>query len=347
MASLLPEDIQDFVTLTLSHFKRGKWTDLSMDHTEYVSARIINEKNVVEQGGKDISFRLQTRNTGLARNTGLFAQDQTGVEDLMVSASCGWAMQTVNWSYDVYEDVFQSDEETIIREMVVREHAAQNDMVELNEENLWTAPTGTTDDRPFGIPFWLQKDASTTAEGAFNGGNPSGFTAGRAGLSSTTYPKWRNWTFGYTTVTQNDLVRKVKKALYATRFKAPNPHPSLGFGESKYHIFTTYAVREPLERLAESRNDNLGTDVAKYINTVTIGGVPLEAVPYLDANDSSDPLYGVNWKWMRPYVKKGVNMRRNKPKQSATQHNVYTVHTDNAMNYICYNLREMWVGSKA
>ncbi len=346
--ALTPDQVSDFVNLTLSNFKTNKWTDISLEHTHYVSADLVTEKKVEERGGKDISFRLQTRNTGNARNSGLYQQDQTSVEDVTVSASVPWAMQTVNYSYDIYEDLFQSDRETIVRELLVREHDAMNSMAELNEENLWSAPSGTSDTRPMGIPFWLQKDATTTVDGAFNGGNPSGFSAGCAGLSSTDYPKWKNWTFGYTSATSDDLVRKVKAAITKTSFVPPVPHPTLGFSKDmNYVIYTTYRVTEPLERLAESRNDNLGADVARYMNSVLIGGVPLKYVPYLEANDTSDPLYGVNWQVFRPFVKKGCNMRRNPPKQAARQHTVREVHIDNWMNYICYDRRKCFVGSKS
>ena len=344
--ALLPHQVTDFVNLTLSNFKKGKWTDISLEYPDYIASRVINRYKNVERGGPDLRFKLQTKNTGLARNTGMFDQDVTGVEDLTIEGVVTWTKQTVNWSYDIDEPLFQSDPETIISELLIREHACYNDMAELNEENLWGAPTSSDDKRPMGIPFWMQKDASTTPEGAFNGGNPSGWTAGCANISSTTYPRWKNWTFGYSAVTPDDLVRKVKKALYATQFKAPHPHPELGFGKSDFHIFTTYAVREPLERLAESRNDNLGKDVAKYINQVTIGGVPLEAVHYLDANDSSDPLYGVNWSVIRPFVKKGANMRQIK-KDAPLQRTVKQIHYDTWMNWICYNRRALWVGSKA
>jgi hypothetical protein len=229
----------------------------------------------------------------------------------------------------------------------MRDHDAMSDMAELNEENLWSAPVDGEDTRPMGIPFWLQKDATTTVGGGFNGGNPSGFAGGCAGVSSTTYPRWRNWTFGYAAVTPDDLVKKIKKALAFTNFQAPVPHPELAFGKSDYNIFTTYRVQEEMERLAETRNDNLGKDLAKYLNTVTVGGVPVKWVPYLEANDTSDPIYGVNWRTFRPFVKKGANMRRNPPKEAARQHTVREVHIDNWMNYICVNRRLNFVGSKS
>jgi hypothetical protein len=342
--ALTPDQVDDFVTLTLQYFKKYKWTDLSVDYQEYISATLIDEKKVVEEGGPQISFRIKTKNTGTARNTGMFAQDVTKVEDVMISAQVPWAMQTVNFSYDIYEDLFQSDRETIIKELQIRDHDAMTDMAELNEINLWSQPASTSDTRPMGIPYWIVKNV-TNMEGGFTGGDPTAGPA--AGVSSTTYPRWRNWAFKYVQVSTDDLIRKLKKALAFTNFKAPVPHPELGYGKSDYQILTTYRTAEPMERIAESRNDNLGSDLAKYQATVTVGGVPVKWVPYLEANDTSDPVYGINWRVFRPYVKRGANMRRNAPKEAAKQHTVREVHIDNWCNFICYNRRLQFVGSKA
>ena len=344
---LTPDQIDDFVELTLNAFKRNSWTDLSLEYQEYVFAKIVKPKMVVEQGGPQVAFKIKTKNTGNARISGMFDADNIGVDDVMQGASVPWSKQVTGFAYDIDEDMFQSDRETIIRELKIREHDAMSDMAELMEEKLWSAPSGPSDKSPMGIPFWLQKDATTTPEGGFNGGNPAGFTAGCAGVSSVDFPRWRNWTFGYTKVSTDDMVRKVKKAISYTRFMAPVPHPEVAFGDVKYEIFTTYRVQEPLERLAESRNDNLGTDVARYMGKVTIGGIPLGWVPYLDANDTTDPLYGVNWKVFRPFVKKGCNMRRSAPKIAPRQHTVREVFFDNWMNYICSNRRLCFAGSKA
>ena len=199
-----------------------------------------------------------------------------------------------------------------------------------------------------GIPFWLQKDTNTAAnDGTLNGRDPSGFTTGRGGISSTTYSKWRNWTFRYSAYTVDDLVRKIKRALVFTKFVPPVPTPELAYGAAQREIYTTYRVIEPLERLAETRNENLGNDVARYMGQVVVGGVPLRLAHYLEANDSNDPLYGVDWSVFRPFVRKGANMRRMGPMQMPKQHDGKTVHYDTWMNYCCYNLRKCWVGSLA
>lgn len=345
MALLTPEAIDDLVANTTRKFHKRKWVDISLDYQEYTAGEIINKDRIIEQGGSEIQWQLQVANTGASYISGMYGEDQTAVDDIVETAHVPWSKRVTSWSYDIDEGTFQSDEETIVSTLLMREHAAMNLEHEAVEGDLWSAPSSTSDKRPMGIPFWLQKDATTTPGGAFNGGNPDGFTAGCANVSSTTYANWRNWTFGYAGVTPDDLIVKLKKALHYTNFIAPDPHPQLGFGGVDYVIYTTYGVVEPLERMAESRNDNLGADVAKYLNRVTVGGVPFREVPYLTANDSTNPLYGVNKKYFRPFLKKGADHRRSGPYRAPKQNDVRNVFITTWMNYMCIDRRRQFVGS--
>jgi hypothetical protein len=340
---LLPDAVPDFVATTLKFMPVGRWVDLSLEYTEYVWASMVAPRAQSISGGIGVSFPIQVKNTETARPFGLFATDVTRVEDVMITANLPWSATTVSWSYDVMEPVFQSDRETIVEQLRIREHQAKNNMADRDETYLWSAPTGPTDNVLMGIPFWMQKYATST-DGAFGGGDPAGFTSGAAGIATATYPRWRNWVFKYTQYTVDDLIRKVKKSMFNTRFQAPVPHPELGFGKADYQIFTTYRVVEPLERLAETRNDNLGADLAKYLGQVVIGGVPMKAVPYLEYNDTSDPLYGVNWKALGIFTLKGGTMKRTF-KDAPNQHNVKNVFLDNWKQMGCYNRRALWVGS--
>lgn len=343
MTTLLAERIEDFIELTISKFDKGRWLDLSLEHQEYVSASLLTEKNINMSGSAIIDFKIQKKNTGNAKLSGLFAQDSTAVEDVMTSGQVNWAMTTTSWAYDIYEDAFQSEPETIIKLLKIREHDALNSLAELHEELLWSAPTSPSENGVYGIPFWLQKNAT---EGFF-GGNPLGFAGGAAGVDSNTLPRWRNWTFSYDRVSIDDMVRKFKRSLAWTHFKPPVPHPELGYGAAKYSGYTTYRVIEEMERLAESRNDNLGKDLAMYLGQVTIGGVPVKWVPYLEANDTTDPIYGINWKTIRPFVKAGAFMKRHPPKQAPRQRNVREVHIDSWWNMICQNRRANFCGYRA
>ena len=346
MALVTPDTLDDFVTLTLSRFKRRKWTDDSLPYTDYVYYTVFNKKKIVERGGKDISFRVQTKNAGNAKNTGLYAADNIGVEDVMVAANVPWRFQVTGFAYDEREPIFQSDKETIINELVIRDHVAHNDMAELTEKNLWGAPATTTSDEPMGVPFWITKDPDTTPEGDFLGTDPSGWSSsGRAGIKSTDVPRWKNYKFGYTSISPQDAIRKTKKALTFTNFMPPHPHPELGYGRAEYTIFTTYRVLNQLESMADMRNDNHKAELASYMNHVLIGGVPVRYVPYLEDTDTDDPMYGICWRHFRPFVHKNWNMVRKPPQAVSGQHNVRRVFIDNACNFTCERLRTQFVGS--
>lgn len=345
---LTHDQIDDFVTTTIKKFKKFKWTDISMEFPQYVSARVMRDRLVTETGGHAINFQVKVRNTGTARPSGLYDQDQTGTEDLMVQGEVGWTKQTANFSYDIDEDLFQSDDITIVKMLKIRDHAMKSDMVKLNEEHLWGAPNSTSHKVPYGIPFWLQKDPSTDADGGFNGGNPSTHSGGRAGISSTDHPAWSNWTFGYTSVTTSDAIAKIRNAMWWTEFQAPVPHPQLGYANAPREIYTVIDNMNELAILAETRNENLGNDVMRYHNDIVVNRVPVKPSFYLSVNDNTDkPFYGINWEDIRPFAKKGRFMRRTKPMVAPLQHTVRNVHLDNWMNWCAYNLRTSWVGSKA
>lgn len=348
--ALLPDQIDDFVNLTLDNFKRKRWVDLSLDLQDYVfaSKMFARKGKDPEKGGVQLNWKIQTQNTGTAKDSELYAIDDTGVKDLTTEAKQPWSKQTVNFSYDIDEDLFQSDRETIIRELEVREHSMYNDLFEHMEERMWTAPSSETQSprRPSGIPFWIQKSADTP-DGGFTGGDPAGFTNGAAGLTVASVPNWKNWSFNYTSTSRDDLVKKMRKACEFTHFKAPHSFSELGgMKDTNYSFHTTYRTLEGLERLLEGRNDNLGVDLNKYAGSVLMKGNPVMWVPYLEANDTSDPIYGICWDVFKYFFKKGAHMRRSKPQRAARQHTVREVHMDNWGNFACYNRRRLFVGYK-
>jgi len=342
MALLLPDKIDDFVNLTLDRFKKKRWVDISLDYQHHIfaSRTFQGQAKDPERGGVQLNWKLQTDNTGTFKDSAMFAVDQTGVKNLTIEAKQPWSKQTVNFSYDIHEDVFQSDMETIVRELEVREHSMYNDYFEGMEERLWGAPSSDTQDPrpPSGIPFWLQKNASD----GFTGGNPSGFSSGAAGVNTTTYANWKNYVAGYTTVSRDDLVTKWRKACAYTKFQAPKQYAELQgkVRDSDYAFYTTWTVLEALEKILETRNDNLGVDLAKYMDSTVFKGNPVTWVPYLTENDTSNPVYGVNWRKTKYFYKKGAYMQRHKPIQAARQHTVREVHMDSWGNFACYDRRQ-------
>ena len=347
---LLPDQLGDFVTLTLNNFKKKSWVDLSLDKQQHIFAQkfLSGKTRTPYSGGGQLEWKVQTTNTGTAKFSELYSVDATSVKDLMTTAKQPFTKATVNFSYDVDEDAFQSDRETIIREIDIRRHSAYNDYFELMEEALWSAPSSSTESprSPSGIPFWVQKSASTPS-GGFTGGDPSGFSNGAAGIKVSDVSNWKNWSFNYKSAgSRDDLVSKIRKAIAHCYFQAPKQFSELAGGkaESDHMFYTTYSVIADLEKLMESRNDNLGTDLMKYAGSVVIKGNPVIWVPYLDQNDSSNPIYGINHKVLQWHYKKGRDMLWHPPQKAARQHTVREVHCDSWGNFICLNRRRLFVG---
>ena len=144
--ALMPDQLDDFVNLTLQSFKRKSWIDLSLDqqHHIFASKFLSGKTRTPYQGGHQLNWKVQTSNTGTAKYSELYSVDATSVKDLTTEAKQPFCKLTANFSYDVHEDSFQSDRETIIREIDVRRHSMYNDVFELAETSLWTAPSSDT-----------------------------------------------------------------------------------------------------------------------------------------------------------------------------------------------------------
>lgn len=342
------EDIDDLVLNTLSHYEKRKYTDYAQEYPEYLCARLFGADKVKQTSGKDIQFRVKVRDQDNVRLVdGTYDEDTLSRVSMFEDATVPWRHIVNGYTYDVREMAIQGDPETIIDFIEENERSAEASHVYKCEEYLWGTPASSADKKtPWGITYWVQKDATTTVEGAFNGGNPSGFSDGAGGINATTYPKARNWTAGYSSVTTNDLVRKIKKALVMTNFKPVVATPELGFGAAKRVMVAPYRVLEPMERLAETRNDNLGNDLAKYLNEIVIGGVPVILSHWLEDNDTSDPVYGLNLQHWTMYMLRGFDRVRSGPAPRASMHNVRDVFYDTTMNYACVNRRSQFVISK-
>ena len=103
--ALLPTAIDDIVnkTLRLHEGRAGrKWTDLSLEFQSYVGmGSLVTGKKVKRSGGDQISFKVQTSNTGNYRRVGMYDVDDTKVDDTMKDALVQWRCQKTTFAGDV------------------------------------------------------------------------------------------------------------------------------------------------------------------------------------------------------------------------------------------------------
>jgi hypothetical protein len=313
---------------------------------------VMEKDQVEEQTGGSFVFVAKVVQSENAQFVNLAQEIVPTVEDHMIQGTVPIRHMNTHMAVEDREIIMNSGNEQQIVDLIKeRTTDAKISMADRMEVAGWSHPASSTALQAYGVPSWLVKDSS---EG-FNGGNPSGFSSGIAGINADTYPGWKNYTFSFNAVTRQDFVRKLKTGMYKTDWRTPVafPNPSgntggvkdRGIRNSMEH-FTTFNNTNQLEELCESRNDNLGNDLSRFSGQVTIQRTIIYAVPYLDAADSTDPIYSIDWRPWKIIFLRGENMKQTGPYRHPTQPRTNITHWDSSYQLVCRDRRKQSVGYK-
>jgi hypothetical protein len=334
-------DIDDAVLLTQEMLvKRGSFLDLQTDIMDHVAVREIwKGKKHKFNGGNDWEFQAQTDHNHSARTVGLYETDGSSMTDNMITMQVQPRHMNAHYIYDQREKTFQQGGVQIVDLIQTRYVGMMVSFYDLLEEILWSKPATSSDTTtPYGITYWVTKAAS---EG-FNGLDPSGFAAGRGGQSSTTYPRWANYGAPYVSITKQDLIRKMRRGHRKTQFRSPVSHAQPTVGGMGNGVYTNDSVIGIMEEILEDQNMNLGNDLAPKDGRSMFKGTPVTYAPKLD-DDTSNPVYMLDWKWFAVGVMPGWENQLTKPYMVPNKHTVRRVDLDATLNMICSNLRKQSV----
>jgi len=334
-------DIDDAVLLTLQNLiKKGAFLDLQTDLQDHVAVREMwKGKQKRFDGGYPWDFQAQIDHNYSARAVAMYETDGTAMTDTMIEGSVTPRHVNAHYIYDQREPAFQRGGKAIVDLIQTRYVAMMVSLYEYLEAVLWGKPVDDTDTlTPFGIAYWVVKNAT---EG-FTGGNPTGFTSGRAGINSTTYTRWKNWSAPYSEISKTDLVRKMRRAARKTRFRSVVSHAEPTLGAMANGIYTNDTVLGIMEELLEDQNMNLGNDLDSKGGRVQFKSSPVIYAPYLD-NDTENPVYMLDWKWLAIGVMPGWENNMTKPYMVPNKHLVRRVDLDATLQMICTNLRRQAV----
>lgn len=344
--SLRPEQIDDLVATTLNDYTRNVWLDLSLPLQKYFAMgnMILNNK-IGMDGGMSLQWQVRLTNAGNAKPVGLYEKDKVNIDQTIIAASVPFKFIETSWGYDVKEEAFNSSPAALISVVKSRQFGAYADMAELMEELWWGFPANATDagelKKPYGLLYWL---VPNSAEG-FNGGNASPH-ANCAGIdaSTTANAMWRNWTGTYASIDKQDCIKKIRKAMYKTKFVSPIPYPKIEGEGISYAMCSTYETIAEMESILEGQNDNLGNDVASKDGMVQIRGNKIVPIPYLDTNAGTNsawkknPIIGINLNHFKCVFKKGHMMRRSAI-TPGDSHDSRSVFYDSSLQFVNYDRR--------
>jgi len=336
--ALSDDQIADLVAGTLKDLGRGRYTELATDLQGFeVLPRVLKKGKInFIANGTGVQRNIMIDDGGAAKHVGLFSEDVTSAPDHLAQYTVPWRHSQTHWVFDRRETQMNSGPSAIVDMVKMRRAGAMISLAKLMEQSFFGKPVDSSDNiTPFGLDYWITPSQTQ----GFNGGNPSGFAAGAGGIDSAAYPRWANYTDGYTTVNKADLITKMRKAHRLTNFVSPISIPDYRKGAGQnFRIYVNEVTIAALETLGEAQNENLGRDLASMDGMITFRKNPLVYVPYLDA-DTTDPVRMINWNSFHINFLKGEYLRQDGPQKKADAHNVFEAHIDLTWNTDCDNRR--------
>jgi hypothetical protein len=345
----------DLLATTLPDLPDNEF-EVAWDYRDYeVCNRWFRQDRIDVDGGVTIDRRIMLDDSGTARYVRLYEPSTPNVVDVQKKVSVPWCQLETNWSVERREILRnRNSAKGFIKLLMSRRVDSMVSLANLLEEKAWDVPEDANDDlNPYGLPYWicLANDGINT-DGAFNGqtvryGDGTTGTT-RAGLDSSTYDKWRNWTAQYTAVNRA-LIKRMRRAFRAIRFRSPVVVKDMTEGpSSNFRIYMGLDTIVEFEEIAHGQNDNLGGEVAAFGGATTFRRVPMIDIPQLDSytvtdggsNDfEPDPIFMVNHSKFYPIVQEDDWLVESDPETDRTLHNVFTTFVDGSHQFMSTNLR--------
>lgn len=342
-----PQNITDLHIATRENaVGKGAWADVSITKQNHFFNRFLDKGKLIEDFGTKLTFRLQVAYAQTARTTGLFDQANVAIRrNTLVSGEVPWSKHDVSYSYDQDEPMFNgTDWQKIVDVTELLVHGAYNDWFEFAEDLLFTMPASASEVPQgfLGLPYWLVVDA-TELTPAFAGGNPSGHTAGAAGIDADTHTGWKNLTWGHNGM-DFEFIDSVRDAMWQGNFESPKPYKAAQTGRTGTFNATTKGNVQGLIKLLRSSNENYGDDaMGKNRNmTVPVNGQKVEACAKLtEESATNDEIwYSVNMAHLGIKGIGGKTMEWFDPILRPGTTDVYDVFMKTWMQMFCDNRRE-------
>jgi hypothetical protein len=363
MPSITASDIGDIVTFYLEDYSEKKtWSDAVRDYQHFITAdELFTKRRVDAPASEKCTWNLKVDRAQNTTADSFFKPDSLNRVDLGTKGELKWHFQKTHFMVEKREPAMRSKSRTqILDYLKMQESDMYDGFFEQNEDWFFTLPTypndGTAGDPlPFGLPYWITKYTSTAPFG-FNGAYPTGYTAGKGGVSDTTYSKWKNGTGLYASMSDSDFVALLSQCFDKCHFRAPRG----GFGENvparNYQLMSSYKPWQDYQHHIYGSNDDTGMDAGKWrggkpgdnFGYNIFRGIQWEWVPALtevggDARDLREPVYGINWDTFSLKTYDNLFMDRSDPIDLDGQHNTVVQWMDTAYQIVCNSLRQNFV----
>lgn len=346
-------DLIDLQRTTLQNLPKQEF-EVALQQQEY---HVVNKwftKDKMElDSGTSIERNIILDPQGNAQHVRLFQKLTSNVPENQVKITAPWCQVTSSYALERREILRNRKPAGYISLLKSRRVTAAVSLANLLEDRAFRSPDSQTDDlNPRGVPYWLNKaDAAVSSAGDFIGqtirfGDGTTLATNKGGISGSANPNWRNYAFTYTAVNR-ELVKRMSRAFYATQFKSPILAKDLTDGPlANFRIYVGLDTMVDLEDLADSKNENLGSDLLPFHGVTAFKRIPLLHTPQLNT-DTDSPIIAINHDMFFPYILEGDWMREDDPMNDVEQPDTFTTRMSGSYQFFCKNLRlGGFVGSK-
>lgn len=348
---MLREDqIPDLMLLTLKNYELQGFTDYFSKIQNYKMYEYMQKNSQGFNSAKKITFRAMVNHNHTARSTGYYAKNtHAQLASKFVDAEFGFAMFMNDMIIDQREVDVTQGADALVDRTLEEKVAMMTDFVETLNLQYWCSPEDVNDrENMSGAQYWI----TTSDQQGFYGGNPDGFVNGKAGINADIYDKARNYTDTFISVSDEDLLAKMDRAVRHTQFNGVIDH-SKPQGKGGCAVFITDGLVEPLKKLMRDSNANVGAcldnaDLSMSNIRLSFNGNPIIWDPGLDMrrelqDDTKEYVYMFNFSSYKNGYRKGWLEHWKKPKEVADMDFVYSTRVDTICNPFCTNLREQSV----
>jgi len=346
MAGLNYSEIDDAVLAVQDvYINRGSFLDLTSDLTDHVAVRELwGKRKKAFEGGNSWKFTVQMDHNHSFKAVGMYETDSSTMVDTLTEGYMEPRHLNAHYIYDQKHPAFQGGRAKVVDYVQVKLAEMKISWWEGLEAACWTSPSASDTKSIHGLPYWIVKGSN--GEEGFYGDDPSGYSAiGRAHILSSAYPRWRNYFADYASISKEDLVRKMRTGSYSINFRSPLSHAQPDLGKMGNGIYCNKDTMVLIEEELEKQNMNLGSDLDSMGGRARFKGSPLIYVPYLN-DDSSDPIYMIDWQWMAFGTLPGLAEQMTAPYMVPGKHTVRRVDLDASLELVCTNLRRQAVFAK-
>ena len=339
MANLTLANINDLVLGTLKELGPPKFSQIAQSLTRYeIFSKWFKAQKMIVESGYAVQRNLLAKTGGVAAHVGLRDPDVTGISDHMVQITAPFKYARTQWGFGYVETLANRGKSLIFDVFEARRAAAMIDLVEDIEAKAWASPATTESKEPYGIPYWIVKNATT----GFNGALPGSHTT-LAGISLTTYPTFKNYTAAYVAISKGDLIKKMRTGARATNFQTPLNLPEYrGNVGNRCRYYTNEAVVAGFEEIGESQNENIGRDLASMDGQMTFHKNAIIYVPQLDS-DTANPVYQIEHESFKVLAQKGNWLRETEVLRDPERSDWFYIPVNLGYNYWCDDRRRQAV----